>query len=214
MRLSKRNKMISSVTQQYNLDFTDSNNLSSGTFFSGKTQHKTSKQVLFFNVIVIKIVYLDFHRGLLHKTGLPKDAVDYIVYGTVIQEVKTSNVAREVFKNTFRNSIVISVSNQNLQNDLLLFLPQPSSPSTMYLCSHSSHWDKMLAGSGHLLLLLFPILGLLWFQAALGAGFSDKIPAHTVTMACISSNQAMTTGMTRREQPDSLDSWWIIWALN
>ncbi|KAM9496009.1 trifunctional enzyme subunit beta, mitochondrial [Clarias gariepinus] len=65
-------------------------------------------------------------QGLLNKTGIPKDAVDYIVYGTVIQEVKTSNVARE---------------------------------------------------------------------AALGAGFSDKIPAHTVTMACISSNQAMTTGI-------------------
>uniref|UniRef100_A0A8C1VLB8 Trifunctional enzyme subunit beta, mitochondrial n=1 Tax=Cyprinus carpio TaxID=7962 RepID=A0A8C1VLB8_CYPCA len=64
-------------------------------------------------------------QGLLNRTGLPKDAVDYIVYGTVIQEVKTSNVARE---------------------------------------------------------------------AALGAGFSDKTPAHTVTMACISSNQAMTTG--------------------
>ncbi|MCJ8749912.1 hypothetical protein PDJAM_G00192930 [Pangasius djambal] len=65
-------------------------------------------------------------QGLLNRTGIPKDAVDYIVYGTVIQEVKTSNVARE---------------------------------------------------------------------AALGAGFSDKIPAHTVTMACISSNQAMTTAV-------------------
>ncbi|XP_078460916.1 trifunctional enzyme subunit beta, mitochondrial [Lampetra fluviatilis] len=64
-------------------------------------------------------------QGLLSRTGLPTDAVDYIVLGTVIQEVKTSNVARE---------------------------------------------------------------------AALGAGFSDRIPAHTVTMACISSNQAMTTG--------------------
>lgn len=64
-------------------------------------------------------------RGLLHRTGVPTDAVDYIIYGTVIQEVKTSNVARE---------------------------------------------------------------------AALGAGFSDKTPAHTVTMACISSNQAMTSG--------------------
>ena len=32
-------------------------------------------------------------------------------------------------------------------------------------------------------------------EAALGAGFSDRIPAHTVTMACISSNQAMTTCM-------------------
>ena len=58
--------------------------------------------------------------GLMQRTGLDKDLVDYICMGTVIQEVKTSNVARE---------------------------------------------------------------------AALGAGFSDLIPAHTVTMACISSNQ-------------------------
>uniref|UniRef100_A0A0K2USG7 acetyl-CoA C-acyltransferase n=1 Tax=Lepeophtheirus salmonis TaxID=72036 RepID=A0A0K2USG7_LEPSM len=62
--------------------------------------------------------------GLMHKTGLPKELVDYICVGTVIQEVKTSNIARE---------------------------------------------------------------------AALGAGFSDRIPAHTVTMACISSNQSMTS---------------------
>nr|QBH73794.1 trifunctional enzyme beta subunit [Nicoletia phytophila] len=64
--------------------------------------------------------------GLIKKTGISRDIVDYIVYGTVIQEVKTSNIARE---------------------------------------------------------------------AALSAGFSDKTPAHTVTMACISSNQAITTGM-------------------
>ncbi|KAK2722556.1 trifunctional enzyme subunit beta, mitochondrial-like [Artemia franciscana] len=64
--------------------------------------------------------------GLVQKTGISKELVDYIVMGTVIQEVKTSNVARE---------------------------------------------------------------------AMLGAGFSDKTPAHTVTMACISSNQAITTCM-------------------
>ncbi|XP_035384838.1 trifunctional enzyme subunit beta, mitochondrial [Electrophorus electricus] len=76
-------------------------------------------------------------QGLLNRTGIPKDAVDYIIYGTVIQEVKTSNVARE---------------------------------------------------------------------AALGAGFSDRIPAHTVTMACISSNQAMTTavGMIAAGQCDAV----------
>uniref|UniRef100_A0A4W3HC54 Trifunctional enzyme subunit beta, mitochondrial n=1 Tax=Callorhinchus milii TaxID=7868 RepID=A0A4W3HC54_CALMI len=66
-------------------------------------------------------------QGLLRRTNIPKSAVDYIVYGTVIQEVKTSNIARE---------------------------------------------------------------------AALGAGFSDKTPSHTVTMACISSNQAMTTAFS------------------
>ncbi|XP_065331872.1 trifunctional enzyme subunit beta, mitochondrial [Cloeon dipterum] len=64
--------------------------------------------------------------GLLRKTGIPKEEIDYVIYGTVIQEVKTSNIARE---------------------------------------------------------------------ACLSAGFSDKTPAHTVTMACISSNQAITTGI-------------------
>uniref|UniRef100_A0A8C1IS28 Trifunctional enzyme subunit beta, mitochondrial n=1 Tax=Cyprinus carpio TaxID=7962 RepID=A0A8C1IS28_CYPCA len=82
------------------------------------------------NIVLVDGVRTPFLQsgttGLLNRTGLPKDAVDYIVYGTVIQEVKTSNVARE---------------------------------------------------------------------AALGAGFSDKTPAHTVTMACISSNQAMTTAV-------------------
>lgn len=62
----------------------------------------------------------------MSQTGLDKSVVDYIVMGTVISEVKTSNVARE---------------------------------------------------------------------AALGAGFSDKTPAHTVAMACISANQAITTCM-------------------
>ncbi|XP_030760048.1 trifunctional enzyme subunit beta, mitochondrial [Sitophilus oryzae] len=65
-------------------------------------------------------------RGILQKTGIPKDMIDYVIYGTVIQEVKTSNIARE---------------------------------------------------------------------AALCAGYSDKTPAHTVTMACISSNVAMTTAI-------------------
>lgn len=65
-------------------------------------------------------------EGLVSKTGINKDAVDHVVIGTVIQEVKTSNLARE---------------------------------------------------------------------AALGAGFSDKIPCHTVTMACISSNQAITSAI-------------------
>lgn len=65
-------------------------------------------------------------QGLLKRTGVDKDIIDYIVYGTVIQEVKTSNIARE---------------------------------------------------------------------AALGAGFSQQTPSHTVTQACISSNQAITTGI-------------------
>jgi acetyl-CoA acyltransferase len=65
-------------------------------------------------------------QGLAKRTELEKESVGYIILGTVIQEVKTSNIARE---------------------------------------------------------------------AALGAGFSQHTPSHTVTQACISSNQAITTGM-------------------
>ncbi|KAG7197477.1 hypothetical protein KM043_013325 [Ampulex compressa] len=64
--------------------------------------------------------------GLQKKVGFSPEIVEYIVYGTVMQEVRTSNIARE---------------------------------------------------------------------AALAAGYNEHTPAHTVTMACISSNQAITTGM-------------------
>ncbi|KAK2183943.1 hypothetical protein NP493_291g02048 [Ridgeia piscesae] len=65
-------------------------------------------------------------RGLLERTGVPKELIGYVIFGTVIQEVKTSNLAREV---------------------------------------------------------------------TLSVGLPDTTPAHTVTQACISSNQAITTGI-------------------
>jgi len=64
-------------------------------------------------------------KGLLTRTGLDPGAVDRVVMGCVIQDVETSNVARE---------------------------------------------------------------------AALGASIPKHVPAFTVTMACISSNQAITSG--------------------
>ncbi|XP_065168965.1 trifunctional enzyme subunit beta, mitochondrial [Atheta coriaria] len=85
--------------------------LTSGSDYSSLMPHDLARQALL---------------GIARKTGLPKELIDYIIYGTVIQEVKTSNIARE---------------------------------------------------------------------AALAAGYSDKIPAHTVTLACISSNVAMTTAI-------------------
>jgi len=71
-------------------------------------------------------LFLLFYRSLQKKIGFPKEIIDYIIYGTVMQEIRTSNIGRE---------------------------------------------------------------------AALAAGYSEYTPAHTVTMACISSNQAITTGM-------------------
>jgi len=64
--------------------------------------------------------------GLVKKTNIQISDVDYIIMGTVIQEVKTANIARE---------------------------------------------------------------------SALSAGFSDRIPAHTCTLACISANIAITSGI-------------------
>ncbi|MBI4614759.1 MAG: acetyl-CoA C-acyltransferase [Planctomycetes bacterium] len=66
--------------------------------------------------------------GLLHGTGIEAAAIDEVVMGTVIQDMATSNLARE---------------------------------------------------------------------AALAAGIPKHVPAHTVTMACISANQAITTGAER-----------------
>jgi len=34
-------------------------------------------------------------QGLLTETALPKDEIDYVICGNVIQEVRTSNIARE-----------------------------------------------------------------------------------------------------------------------
>lgn len=65
-------------------------------------------------------------KGLLSRTGLDPATVDRVVMGCVIQNVETSNVARE---------------------------------------------------------------------SALAAGIPNHVPAFTVTMACISSNQAITSGM-------------------
>lgn len=62
-------------------------------------------------------------KGLVEKTGIDKNKVDRVIMGTVISDIRTSNVARE---------------------------------------------------------------------SALAAGLPHRIPAHTVTMACVSSNQAIT----------------------
>lgn len=64
--------------------------------------------------------------GLLARNNIDPATIDRVIMGTVIQEVRTSNIARE---------------------------------------------------------------------SALGAGIPNTVPAHTVSMACISSNMAITSGM-------------------
>lgn len=79
------------------------------------------------HLLKLSIINLFLHlRSLMRRTNIAESEIEYVCIGTVIQEPKTANIAREV---------------------------------------------------------------------VLAAGLSDKIPAHTVTQACISSNQALTTGM-------------------
>src|SRR6056297_3117119 len=65
-------------------------------------------------------------EGLLGRSGIHGSQLDRVIMGTVIQDINTSNVARE---------------------------------------------------------------------SALGAGIPNSVPAHTVTQACISSNQAITSAV-------------------
>lgn len=76
-------------------------------------------------------------EGLIGRSNIDGSELDRVIMGTVIQDVNTSNVARE---------------------------------------------------------------------AALGAGIPDSVPAHTVTMACISSNQAITGAveLIRSGQADTI----------
>lgn len=74
--------------------------------------------------------------GLVKRTALDRTTVDHLCMGTVIQECKTSNVARE---------------------------------------------------------------------AMLQAGFSDRTPAHTVTMACISANQVWMNRVPPQLLPPRFD---------
>ena len=82
-----------------------------------------------------KLIAYDLARlaltGLMTKTGISPKAIDYVLMGTVIQEAKTQNIARD---------------------------------------------------------------------AALSGGIPKGVPAHTVTQACISSNQAITTCLGLIEQ--------------
>lgn len=83
------------------------------------------KSLSVYNDVMSYDLARDSIKGLLNKTALDPKLVEYVIMGTVIQEVGTSNIARE---------------------------------------------------------------------AALGAGIPKDVPAHTVTMACISSSQAICTG--------------------
>ena len=51
----------------------------------------------------LEILTFLFLRALQKRTNVNLKDVDYIIMGTVIQEVKTANIAREVNSNLFVN---------------------------------------------------------------------------------------------------------------
>jgi len=95
-------------------------------------------------------------KGLLTKTAFDPAALDYVIYGTVIQEGE---------KRRLRHPRVPALSPA----------PHPHTPSP------SSARPSAVRTSN------------LAREVALGAGVPDSVPAHTVTMACISANTAIAT---------------------
>ena len=93
--------------------------LSRSTFILNKTKSKIpsclfSTQASLPNVVIVDGVRLPFaksstiyademavdlqrlaYKGLMDKTAIDRENIDYVLSGTVIQEVKTSNIARE-----------------------------------------------------------------------------------------------------------------------
>lgn len=55
--------------------------LLSGTSYKDVTLHDLARTAL---------------SGLMHQTSVPNEVVDYIIFGTIIQEVKTSNVVERL----------------------------------------------------------------------------------------------------------------------
>eukprot|EP01147_Barroeca_monosierra_P009317 gene9317-1584_t len=99
--------------------------LMSGTDYQSMMSHDLAREALNFRMCT-HLTAFQMKRSLIKRTALDKSLIDHVCLGTVLQEVRTSNVARE---------------------------------------------------------------------AMLEAGFNLKTPAHTVTMACISANQAIASCM-------------------
>ena len=57
----------------------------------------TSILLVFESCLKFRFTFVYFFSGLVKKTNVQLTDVDYMIMGTVIQEVKTANIAREVF---------------------------------------------------------------------------------------------------------------------
>uniref|UniRef100_A0A8C3ZLD9 Trifunctional enzyme subunit beta, mitochondrial n=1 Tax=Denticeps clupeoides TaxID=299321 RepID=A0A8C3ZLD9_9TELE len=98
--------------------------------------------------------------------------------------------ARFVFRMFVMTKTKKTLAKPNVKNIVLV-----DGVRTPFLLSGTSYSDLMPHDLGRAVQTKGCMCSGLYFQAALGAGFSDKTPAHTVTMACISSNQAMTSAV-------------------
>lgn len=103
-------------------------------------------------------------KGLRTRTAIDTDYPDYILYGQVIQEGEGCS-ARCV--GLYRG----------------LVWHGAAARASVGICCNVSFESPVPVRTSNVSR-----------ESALGAGFSDKVPAHTVTMACISANQAVASG--------------------
>jgi len=119
-------------------------------------------------------------KGLLARTGVEPSSLDYVIYGNVIQEGEG--------RSSFAGSCVPPKSVRRCCRHRRGPVPcgmrrascpvraQPQS-RVVPVCVAPAVRTSNIAR-----------------ESALGAGVPDSVPAHTVSMACISANQAIATG--------------------
>ena len=84
--------------------------------------------------------------------------------------------------------LLLHVGSRNLvySHIYISHMPTYTSCAHMHTCTHTPRTHAHISSQMHIYTSLI--------QAAMESGFEDRIPCHTVTMACISSNAAIATG--------------------
>jgi hypothetical protein len=162
-------------------------------------------------------------KGLLTKTAINPSEIDYTLYGTVIQEGASSLACRRVHgcdtlplpvPNAAESAcccvccghpvlpLAAGVPGDGTQREWPCFLTVDFKCRTGLLlprlfpqaCHHS--WEHQLTLLTCLLSQFDSVrTSNIARESALAAGIPDSVPAHTVTLACISSNVAISTGV-------------------
>lgn len=94
--LSKSSVILNQTKSRFATSFfsTQSSSLPNVVIVDGVRLPFAKTTTIYADEMAVDLQRLAF-KGLLDKTAIDRDQIDYVLSGTVIQEVRTSNIARE-----------------------------------------------------------------------------------------------------------------------